>query len=315
MKNEKENTAKKSSWFMRVLVLVFFVLTGAGTLALWAFSISKHNVQPVPEVRINIQRGDGVNELITKGEVDSIVHVHFGMLIGTPINQIDVGAIQVAVDRHPAVQSCNVFLGVDGILHVDIQQRAPMFRVLNSDGTGFYVDTLGQSFSLLDRAVAYVPVFSVEGAIGSMEFPANKEYYDENALGLTYLDELVLFGNHMRKNADLKDWLEHVHLTSMGTIEVIPRIGRHVIDYGSIYNLEMKTNMLFQFYRSQLYITDLEKYSRINLNFENQIICEKRGVSVFPAPADSLTTNTNNAPIVIANDLIPAAATPAQQPQ
>ena len=99
MKNEKENTAKKSSWFMRVLVLVFFVLTGAGTLALWAFSISKHNVQPVPEVRINIQRGDGVNELITKGEVDSIVHVHFGMLIGTPINQIDVGAIQVAVDR------------------------------------------------------------------------------------------------------------------------------------------------------------------------------------------------------------------------
>ena len=73
--------------------------------------------------------------------------------------------------------------------------------------------------------------------------------------------------------------------------------------------------MLFQFYRSQLYITDLEKYSRINLNFENQIICEKRGVSVFPAPADSLTTNTNNAPIVIANDLIPAAATPAQQPQ
>jgi cell division protein FtsQ len=190
-----------------------------------------------------------------------------------------------------------------------------MFRVLNSDGTGFYVDTLGQSFSLLDRAVAYVPIFSAEGTIASMEFPANKDYYDENALGLTYLDELVLFGNHMRKNADLKDWVEHVHLTSMGTIEVIPRIGRHVIDYGSIYNLEMKTKMLFQFYRSQLYITDLEKYSRINLNFENQIICEKRGVSAFPATADSLTTNSNNAPIVLANDLIPAAATPAQQPQ
>jgi cell division protein FtsQ len=315
MKVESTNNPKKTSRFMRVLVLVFFVLIGAGTVVLWAFSISKHNVQPIPELRVSIQRGQGVDELMTKEEVDSIVHVHFGLLVGTPMNQIDVGAIQVAVDRHPAVQSCNVFLGVDGILHVDIQQRAPMFRVLNSDGTGFYVDTLGQSFSLLDRAVAYVPVFSAEGTIASMEFPANKDYYDENALGLTYLDELVLFGNHMRKNADLKDWVEHVHLTSMGTIEVIPRIGRHVIDYGSIYNLEMKTKMLFQFYRSQLYITDLEKYSRINLNFENQIICEKRGVSAFPATADSLTTNSNNAPIVLANDLIPAAATPAQQPQ
>lgn len=315
MKNEKANTAKKSSWFMRVLVLVFFVLIGAGTLVLWAFSISKHNAQPVPEVRVNIQRGQNIDELITKQEVDSIVHSHFGLLQGTPMNQIDVSAVQVAVNRHPAIQSCNVYLGVDGVLNIDIQQRAPMFRVMNSDGSGFYVDTLGQSFNLLNRAVAYVPIFSVEGVMGSMQYPAIPAYYDENTLGLTYLDELIVFGNHMRKNPELKDWAEHVHLTAMGTLEVIPRIGRHVIEYGSIYNLEMKTKMLFQFYRSQVYITDLEKYSRINLNFENQVICEKRGAEVFAAPTDSLTAMANNAPIAIPNDLIPAAAQAVQQPQ
>ncbi len=315
MKNEKVNTAKKSSWFMRALVLVFFVSMGAGTLVLWAFSISKHNTQPVPEVRVSIQRGQNVEELITKQEIDSIIHSHFGLLQGTPMNQIDVSAIQVAVNRHPAIQSCNVYLGVDGVLNLDIQQRAPMFRVMNSDGSGFYVDTLGQSFNLLDRAVAFVPIFSVEGVMGAMQYPATKEYYDENILGLTYLDELVTFGNHMRHHSELKDWTEHVHLTSMGTIEVIPRIGRHVIDYGSVYNLEMKTKMLFQFYRSQLYITDLEKYSRINLNFENQIICEKRGAELFSAPVDSLSALANNTPILIPNDLIPAAAQAVQQPQ
>ncbi|MEY3835343.1 MAG: hypothetical protein RI989_771, partial [Bacteroidota bacterium] len=291
------------------------VLIGAGTLVLWAFSISKHNAQPVPEVRVNIQRGQNIDELITKQEVDSIVHSHFGLLQGTPMNQIDVSAVQVAVNRHPAIQSCNVYLGVDGVLNIDIRQRAPMFRVMNSDGSGFYVDTLGQSFNLLDRAVAYVPIFSVEGVMGAMQYPATPAYYDENTLGLTYLDELIVFGNHMRKNPELKDWAEHVHLTSMGTLEVIPRIGRHVIEYGSIYNLEMKTKMLFQFYRSQVYITDLEKYSRINLNFENQVICEKRGTEVFAAPTDSLTAMANNAPIAIPNDLIPAAAQAVQQPQ
>ena len=315
MKNEKANTAKKSSWFMKGLVLVFFVLMGAGTLVLWAFSISTHNAQPVPELRVSIQRGQNVDELISKQEVDSIVHSHFGLLQGTPMNQVDVGAIQIAVNRHPAIQSCNVYMGVDGILNIDIQQRAPMFRVRNSDGSGFYVDTLGQSFNLLDRAVAYVPIFSVEGVMGAMEYPATKEFYDENTLGLTYLDELIVFGNHMRKHSDLKDWTEHVHLTSMGTIEVIPRIGRHVIEYGSVYNLDMKTKMLFQFYRSQVYITDLEKYSRLNLNFENQVICEKRGLEVIPAAADSLVMMANNAPIAIPNDLIPAAPQAAQQPQ
>jgi cell division protein FtsQ len=315
MKKEKLNTAKKPSVFMRVLVLAFFVLMGAGALVLWAFSISRHNAQPVPELRVNIQKGQNVDELITKREVDSIVHSHFGLLQGTPMSQIDVGAIQVAVNRHPAIQSCNVYMGVDGILNIDIQQRAPMFRVMNSDGSGFYVDTLGQSFNLLDRSVAYVPIVSVEGVMGAMEFPATRAYYDENTLGLTYLDELVTFGNHMRKHADLKDWTEHVHLTAMGTLEVIPRIGRHVIDYGSIYNLEMKTKMLFQFYRSQLYITDLEKYSRINLNFENQVICEKRGSDLFPAPVDSLALTGNSAPIAIPTDLIPVAAQAVQQPQ
>ncbi len=315
MKSEKVNTAKKPSVFMRVLVLVFFVLIGAGTLVLWAFSVSAHNAQPVPELRVNIYRGQQVDELISKEEVDSIVHSHFGLLQGTPMNQVDVGAIQVAVNRHPAIQSCNVYMGVDGILNIDIQQRAPMFRVLNSDGSGFYVDTLGQSFNLLDRAVAYVPIFSVEGVMGAMEFPATKEYYDENTLGLTYLDELIVFGNHMRKNADLKDWTEHVHLTAMGTLEVIPRIGRHVIEYGSIYNLDMKTKMLFQFYRSQVYITDLEKYSRINLNFENQVICEKRGQEMLPAIADSTALTANSAPIAIPNDLIPAAPQAVNQPQ
>lgn len=315
MKNSSENKTKKSSWFMRILVLVFFVLIGAGTLVLWAFSIAKHNVQPVPELRVNIQRGPLVDELISKSEVDSIVHSHFGLLQGVPMNEIDVSAIQVAVNRHPAIHSCNVYLSIDGVLNINIQQRAPIFRVMNSDGSGFYVDSLGQSFSLLARSVSYVPIFLVDGIVGAMEFPATAEYYDENALGLTYLDELIIFGNHMRKHSELKDWVEHVHLTVMGSVEVIPRIGRQVVEYGSIYNLEMKTKMLFQFYRSQLYITDIEKYARINLNFENQIICEKRGVEVPPFQPDSILIQANNAPIAIPNDLIPAAAQAVPQPQ
>jgi hypothetical protein len=64
-----------------------------------------------------------------------------------------------------------------------------------------------------------------------------------------------------------------------------------------------------------LYITDLEKYSRINLNYENQIICEKRGMGIYPSQIDSSAVMANNAPIGISNDLIPAAPQAVQQPQ
>jgi hypothetical protein len=51
------------------------------------------------------------------------------------------------------------------------------------------------------------------------------------------------------------------------------------------------------------------------LNFENQVICEKRGAEMFPAPTDTLAIMANNSPIVLPSDLLPAAAQAVQQPQ
>jgi cell division protein FtsQ len=47
----------------------------------------------------------------------------------------------------PAVDSANVYLSLDGKLHLDILQRVPVFR-LNNGGKGFYVDKDGTEFPI-----------------------------------------------------------------------------------------------------------------------------------------------------------------------
>jgi cell division protein FtsQ len=77
----------------------------------------------------------------------------------------------------------------------------------------------------------------------------------------------------------LKDLIEHVTVKSYGGFEVTPRIGNQIIDFGVAYNLDVKTKMLFEFYKTQSNRINLEKYERINLNYNRQLVCVKRNES------------------------------------
>ena len=281
----------------------FFVLAGAGTVVLWSISVVEHVKLPVSSFEVLIEKEANADALVSTEEIDSLVRSQVGLLQGLPMNQVNVGKISDVIRRHPAVESVEVVMGVDGVCRAKVVQRIPMFRVLNADASGFYVDRNGQTFPILEKAVAYVPVFVYGGQLQMMEHPCTPDYYDWNVLGLTHLDEMYTFAKFLKSNDDLRDWTEHVHVTSAGEFEVIPRVGDQVIDYGSIANLEMKTKMLFQFYKSEVARVNIEKYDRINLNFEHQIVCELRGAAPVMVLADTTAAHVLPAAVALAPDL------------
>lgn len=297
---------------MRLVVMVFFVLAGAGTVVLWSISVAEHVKLPVSAFEVTIVKDGNADALVTNEEIDSLVRKNVGLLQGLPMNQVNVGKISDVIRNHPAVESVEVVMGVDGICRANVVQRIPLFRVINADASGFYVDQHGQTFPVLENAVAYVPVFVYDGQLQLMEHPCTPDYYDWNQLGLTHLDEMYSFAKFLKSSDDLRDWTEHVHVTNGGEFEVIPRVGDQVIDYGSIANLEMKTKMLFQFYKSEVARVNIEKYDRINLNFEHQVVCELRGAAPVVLVADTSSAHVLPAQVALAPDLQPE--TPTQTP-
>jgi len=262
---------------MRILAVTFFVLVGLGSIALWSFSIVEQGKSQIIQVKIEIE-GNGLNDhFITQERIDSLLRIPQGVLVGKSMNEIDMGGLNRFIGKDPAVSSCEIVLGVDGIIRAKEKERRPIFRVMNPSGNGFYVDEEGHSFSLLNYAVAQVPVFITESEVQPMEFQVTLNYYAVDVLNATLLDEMYVFGSHVHKNADLNDLIEHVTVKSYGGFEITPRMGNQIIDFGAAYNLDVKTKMLFEFYKTQANRINLEKYERINLNYNRQVVCARRG--------------------------------------
>ena len=59
-------------------------------------------------------------------------------------------------------------------------------------------------------------------------------------------------------------------------IELIPRVGNHIIYLGKLEHFEDKLGRLKTFYEKGLNQVGWNKYSRISLEFGNQIICTKK---------------------------------------
>ena len=60
-----------------------------------------------------------------------------------------------------------------------------------------------------------------------------------------------------------------------GTIEMVPRVGEHVVYLGSPTNIDSKLERLRKFYIYGLNKAGWNKYNYINVEFSNQIICKK----------------------------------------
>ena len=98
--------------------------------------------------------------------------------------------------------------------------------------------------------------------------------------------EKIVFNLHFRERSG-DNWLvendkfwnaqiEQINVTPTREIELVPRVGDHVVFLGKIDNFEEKLGRLKIFYEKALNKVGWNKYERINLEFSNQIICTKR---------------------------------------
>ena len=77
------------------------------------------------------------------------------------------------------------------------------------------------------------------------------------------------------KDEFFKAQIEQIYITDSKEIELIPKVGNHIIIFGSIQDIEEKLEKLKLFYTKGLKKTGWNKYKTINLKFRNQIVCTK----------------------------------------
>jgi len=90
------------------------------------------------------------------------------------------------------------------------------------------------------------------------------------------LIDLFKLSSFITQDQFLKAQIEQIYVTKTGEFELIPKVGRHLIIFGGIEDMENKFDKLLVFYHQGMNKTGWDKYKTINLKFENQVVCSKK---------------------------------------
>jgi cell division protein FtsQ len=168
----------------------------------------------------------------------------------------------------PSVKNAEVFTSNDGRLNVEVSQRTPLFRILNNDGSSFYVDVDGRRMPLSSEYTARVPILT-----GAVNIPFS--VLESNAAREALLEDAIELFRFIEADPLWSAQTEHIVVTNHNEFEIVPRVGAHRILLGNTDHLYDKFARLRSFYDAMVLENNLNKYKRINLKFRNQVVCER----------------------------------------
>ncbi|KAA6344279.1 hypothetical protein EZS27_008096 [termite gut metagenome] len=202
---------------------------------------------------------DSVNTgFITKREITDILQQAKLDPKNKSMDLINTRAIEETLSKHVLIDRVECYKTLSGKLCVEVNQRIPILRIMSRNGENYYIDNKGKVMPVNIKSIIHLPV-----ATGSVDksFATNTLY------------KLGLF---LYKNKFWDAQIEQINVLPKGEIELVPRVGDQIIFLGTAENLEQKFDRLHKFYLKVLNEVGWNKYSRINLEFENQIVCTKR---------------------------------------
>jgi len=207
------------------------------------------------------------NYFISDREVKDILTRYGSTRIeGLKINEIDLKSLELRIKSHKFVQDAQVYRDLAGNINIKIEQNRPIARIIYPDSEqDVYIDEDGNVLPLSDRFTARViPITKAETA------PSLTKGFFQDSTGKDYL-ALLKF---IEKDAFWKAQLAQMHIDAKGKISFLPQVGNELIEFGRPADMEQKFKKILIFYRKVLPAMGWDKYKRVNVEFNNQIICE-----------------------------------------
>ena len=183
---------------------------------------------------------------------------------GKKMGSIDLMEIEKLLSKNVFVTSVNCYgsnNGMDvgkGRLCIKISQMVPMMLVFDNNNTHYYVDSLG---NIIESDSLYAKNLMV--ANGEI----NRNYV---------VSTLAPFVAFVRQDDFWDSQIEQVYVeydkNKERVVTLIPRVGDQRIFMGTLDNYENKLKRLRKFYERGLSVVGWNKYSVLNLEYDNQVV-------------------------------------------
>ena len=223
--------------------------------------------------KIDIIFNDQSNaNFINKQYIENLIFEEYPNLFETKINSVNIALLEKKIKNNPSIIKAEVYTKLNGILSVEIIQRSPIARIINSKNKDFYIDKEGVIMPLSKTKSSRVIV--VNGNISDM--PNEQKQNVKTDTSFTQLKNIYEIVSHINKSEFMLAQIEQIYIKKNNEYELVPRVGPHIVLLGNPNNYQQKLDNLEYFYKKILNEEGWNKYSYINLKFRNQIVCTKK---------------------------------------
>ncbi len=174
-------------------------------------------------------------------------------------NHHEISSLENELEKMSHIESAEIYFSVNGEVSLSYYEFKPVVRVFNSENQSYYLDHNCKRIPLSEKYTADLILFTG---------------FTENIQ-----DHLIFnLAKKIISNKFLSNQVSEVFINELSEAFFIPVIGNHKIKLGSfnsLESLEVKIKKIMTFYDKIIPKHGWEKYSEINLEYQNQIICLK----------------------------------------
>ncbi len=253
----------------RIIKISLWIAGLAGLTVLVGFIEKEHQKITCKNIEVLLDYNNA-DPLIDADMIKTDVYKTYDTLIGQRISDIDQVQIEDFVNQNSYVKNAEVYSTLTGHLKIKVTQKKPLLRVINDRGAHYYIDDEGTAMPVKTGYTTRILVAS--GKIATPYADTINLINNENFPVLKDLYNLALY---IRKNDFLEAQIEQIYVNEKNEYELVPKVGRQLILFGDITDMEEKFEKLIVFYQEGMKKAGWDTYRTINLKYKNQVVCAK----------------------------------------
>ena len=244
------------NWKHTLLIVLDVAIAVYLVLAITIFNQPEDKAQVCTEVNINIVDGQ-TRGLLSPSGVKQLLQKQRQYPLAQPMQFVSTRQIEDVLLKNPFIAKAECYKTQNGHVAIELQQRNPVLHVMASSGEQYYIDDEG----------VILPPSRYGGNLLLVTGSLNKKYALANLLPVAL---------HVIDNRFWQEQIEQLHVLADGTLEMVPRVGDHVVYLGTPGDIPKKLERLRKFYKYGLNHAGWNRYQRISVEFDNQIVCKRR---------------------------------------
>jgi len=244
------------NWKKTVFVVCDIVIAAYLLLAITAFNKPGGTPIHCTEVKIDIEQNGAISGFMNANEIKRILNRERIYPLSWNMEDVSARNIEEALQKSPFIEKAECHKTQSGHVCIRVKQRIPVVRVMSENLDNYYVDTHG---SIMPESRYVANLIVATGAI-------SRKYAQST---------LTRVASQILKNPFWKNQIVQINILADGSVELVPRVGEHVIYLGPPFDVENKLERMRKFYIYGLNKAGWNKYNYISVEFNNQIICKK----------------------------------------